>query len=138
MELIASWIALEDVQPGSGELMYVPGSHRCEEFLFSNKYKHFSPDRDPKGSLKLHREHCEEQIRRHGASFETFLPKKGDMLFWHADLYHGGSNVIDEGLTRNGLVGHYCPSNAEPNFSNLQIVTHTVGSTSKHHSSEYY
>ena len=34
MELIASWIALEDVQPGSGELMYVPGSHRFEVFIF--------------------------------------------------------------------------------------------------------
>ncbi|NND69578.1 MAG: hypothetical protein HKN19_18445, partial [Halioglobus sp.] len=28
------WIALEDVQPGSGELVYFPGSHRWPDYLF--------------------------------------------------------------------------------------------------------
>ena len=61
------------------------------------------------------------------------------MLFWHADLYHGGSNVIDEGLTRNSLVGHYCPSNAEPNFfkfANRNV--YSLPDSQSTYSSEYY
>ena len=34
MKLIASWIALEDINPGSGELEFYPQSHRYDEFLF--------------------------------------------------------------------------------------------------------
>ena len=35
LELAASWIALQDVEPGSGELMYYEGSHRLPEYLSS-------------------------------------------------------------------------------------------------------
>jgi len=34
MELVASWIALEDIQEGSGELEYVPGSQTIDEYIF--------------------------------------------------------------------------------------------------------
>jgi len=39
VELLASWNALEDIQPGSGELVYYPKSHLFPEFLFDDKYK---------------------------------------------------------------------------------------------------
>ncbi len=38
MELVASWTALEDIEPGSGELVYYPKSHEFPEFLFEGKY----------------------------------------------------------------------------------------------------
>lgn len=34
--LMASWIALEDIVPGAGELAYYPGSHRHPLFLFND------------------------------------------------------------------------------------------------------
>ena len=34
LELAASWVALEDIQEGSGELMYVNGSHRLPDWKF--------------------------------------------------------------------------------------------------------
>ena len=40
--------------------------------------------------------------------------KKGDILVWHADLAHGGSPVKRPELTRQSLVGHFCPQSAEP------------------------
>jgi hypothetical protein len=38
LEFVACWIALEDVRPGSGELVYYPGSHRLPEVHFARSY----------------------------------------------------------------------------------------------------
>ena len=46
MKLCASWLALEDVKPGSGELIYYPGSHLNSDFLFSGEHKHWKGSRD--------------------------------------------------------------------------------------------
>src|SRR6267154_1664674 len=39
MRFAASWIALEDVQPGAGELFYHVGSQRMAEHLYFGKFK---------------------------------------------------------------------------------------------------
>ena len=44
------------------------------------------------------------------------MAKKGDILVWHADLAHGGSPVTRPELTRQSLVGHFCPRSANPNY----------------------
>ena len=116
MKLIASWIALEDVQPGSGELNFIPGSHRYEEYRFSEEFKHFSPQRDSSDSLQNFYDHLKNQIEINNGRVDRFLAKKGDVLLWHADLYHGGAPVELDDATRKSLVGHYCPLSAEPNF----------------------
>lgn len=118
MKLIASWIALEDINPGSGELEFYPQSHRYEEFLFSGQHKHFSSGRDGDQEHQRFTNHLKQQIQISRKTSQRFLAKKGDVLLWHADLYHGGSNVLDEKLTRNSIVGHYCPISARPNYFN--------------------
>lgn len=35
MEFAASWIALEDIKSGSGELEYYIGSHRLDDYCFT-------------------------------------------------------------------------------------------------------
>jgi ectoine hydroxylase-related dioxygenase (phytanoyl-CoA dioxygenase family) len=116
MELAASWTALQDVEPGSGELRYYEGSHRLPEFLFSGEHKSWLPSRDGNGQHdeKLKRLHSDSE--RLGLPLRTFLPKKGDTLIWAADLAHGGSPVLDRSLTRRSMVGHYCPLGVEPNY----------------------
>jgi len=52
LEFAASWIALEDIRPGSGELTYLDGSHRTPEYLFSGKYKHWNATRDGQQQLE--------------------------------------------------------------------------------------
>ena len=42
LELAACWIALEDVKLGSGELIYLPGSHRYPDYDFGRGKKHWS------------------------------------------------------------------------------------------------
>src|SRR5262249_15376852 len=39
MHLAATWLALEDVQKGTGELEYYIGSHRDPDFLFGGQHK---------------------------------------------------------------------------------------------------
>jgi ectoine hydroxylase-related dioxygenase (phytanoyl-CoA dioxygenase family) len=36
-----------------------------------------------------------------------FHAKKGDVLFWHANLLHGGSKRRNLQLSRRALVSHY-------------------------------
>jgi len=49
MEFAASWIALEDIQPGSGELEYYKGSHKLDDYVFEGQHKWMpvkSPDHE--------------------------------------------------------------------------------------------
>jgi phytanoyl-CoA hydroxylase len=114
LELAASWIALEDIRPGSGELMYLDGSHRLPEYLFSGKYKHWNPKRDGDEQQAEWQDLMSRNAELMRLEKQTFLPKKGDVLIWSADLAHGGSPVSNPSLTRKSLVGHYCPNRVEP------------------------
>lgn len=125
LELAACWIALEDVQPGSGELMYVPGSHRLPEFDFGGGTKHWSPDRDGRDPHERWSAQLREAAKAQGGA-QLFRPKKGDVLVWHADLAHGGSPVSVPTLTRQSLVGHFCPQSARPRYFDHDQLRPTV------------
>jgi len=116
-QFAASWIALEDVQEGTGELIYYPGSHRYPDFLFSGEYKHFKPARDGQEQLQASLKNLHDEAKRMNLSLQSFLPKKGDALIWAADLAHGGSRITDPIATRKSLVTHYCPDNVLPNYA---------------------
>lgn len=113
-KLAAVWIALEDVQPGAGELAYYPGSHHWDDFLFSKYFKHYDEERDGKEQERIWLNWLHEEADRRGVKMATFLPRKGDVLLWHASLAHGGSAITEPGATRKSLVGHYCPQGVRP------------------------
>jgi ectoine hydroxylase len=105
--LIAAWIALEDIHPDSGPLFYYRGSHQLP-YLLNDDFENYST------GLKLgNREYSdyedltEEILSQQQFAKEVFLPKKGDVLIWHANLIHGGSPVINPSLTRKSMVVHY-------------------------------
>lgn len=116
IELAACWIALEDIQPGSGELMYVPGSHRLPDWNFGGDRKHWNPIEDGKEPHDQWARHLMRHAQESKYGIRYFLPKKGDILVWHADLAHGGAPVQDPNLTRQSLVGHFCPQDRSPYF----------------------
>jgi phytanoyl-CoA hydroxylase len=137
LELAACWIALEDIQAGSGELMYAPGSHRYGDFDFGSGAKHFDPDRDP--AQAHHRWGEELRARAAAGGVSTFLARKGDILVWHADLAHGGSPVTRPELTRQSLVGHFCPRSARPNYFRWKPTDFAVRSRGElSYCSDYY
>jgi phytanoyl-CoA hydroxylase len=114
MKLVAAWVALEDVQPGSGELTYLVGSHRLPDFPFSSGDK--NAKRVPPEEVKQYLAWLLEEGRRRGFETRTFRSKKGDILLWHADLVHGGAPLKDPTLTRKSLVGHFCPESVKPRY----------------------
>ncbi|MBV8553577.1 MAG: phytanoyl-CoA dioxygenase family protein [Acidobacteriaceae bacterium] len=139
MELAATWIALEDVREGSGELIYIPGSHRMPEFHFSGEFKHWSEPRDGAEQQQQWIRLLGENAERMGLRTEIFRPQKGDALIWAADLAHGGSPIQDRSLTRRSLVGHFCPNRAEPNYFAFRPDRRTKGwYRNGYYSSSYY
>lgn len=116
MKLCASWIALEDVAAGSGELIYYPGSHRLPDWLYSGKFKHFNHERDQHEEHLAHLDSLHQRSAERGLNLQSFLPRKGDVLIWSADLAHGGSQISDPSLTRRSLVTHYTAETTKPYY----------------------
>lgn len=114
LEFVASWIALEDIQAGSGELVYFPGSHRLPDMLFGNPPGKAMPPGDPAGADYSAR--LTDRSHAAGLAQASFLPKAGDALIWAADLVHGGS-ARKQQHTRRSLVTHYCPIHRSPPYA---------------------
>jgi ectoine hydroxylase-related dioxygenase (phytanoyl-CoA dioxygenase family) len=115
LQFMASWIALEDVSPGSGELQYHVGSHKLDDFMFPGGSKSWNPGLHGK---EIHQEFLQKLKNLANSDeypLETFLPKKGDALIWASDLVHGGSKIENK-RTRRSIVTHYCPLSVKPNF----------------------
>ena len=110
--LIASWLAFEDIHPDSGPLEYQPGSHRLP-YLLSADVGIAAREYKRKGG-SVYAERYEPAIRESSAAFpkRTFLARKGDALFWHANLVHGGSARADPDRSRKALVCHYFAAGA--------------------------
>jgi len=139
LELAACWIALQDITPGSGELIYLPGSHRYPDFDFGHGVKHWSGEPAEQPAHDTWSRWIHEEGARRGLKQQAFLAKKGDILIWHADLAHGGAPVQDSSLTRQSLVGHFCPAGRRPNYFDKQPFHPTVRkSGSVLYSSEHY
>jgi phytanoyl-CoA hydroxylase len=128
LDFAASWIALEDIKEGSGELEYYPRSHRLPHTLFGvQQTKAFVPV-DP--IALRYTDYLHEKCRDAGLVLERFLPKKGDALVWAADLVHGGAPRTSA-TTRRSLVTHYCPVHRKPPYAN-------AGQTPAQHESGHY
>jgi len=105
--LIAVWVALEDTDMTNGPLHYFEGSHLLPYYL--NK------DYDNEGTAWLlgkkdysaYEGMIQEKIEFHGLKKKIFLAKKGDILIWHANLFHGGNPQLDKQRTRKSMVFHY-------------------------------
>jgi len=101
------WIALEDVSADSGPLAYYPGSHRFP--YLSARLLGLSPDqlRNEEHPQVLFESTWQQQIAHAGLHQESFLPRRGQVLIWHANLLHGGQPVTNPLATRWSQVVHY-------------------------------
>jgi hypothetical protein len=119
LQFAASWIALEDVKIGAGELFYHVGSHTMPEFLYDGKFKgaeeakRVMPDCNLKQDYSRHIALIGQQAAGMGLRKEHFLAKRGDILIWAADLAHGGGPISGD-QTRKSVVTHYCPADLVP------------------------
>ncbi len=113
--LAASWVALEDVHEDSGPLAYYCGSQKPEKLPFFD-WGTESILYDGSGK----KEPCDfsyylwDEMERVNIPPRVFLPRKGDMLIWHAYLVHEGTAIKDATRTRKSLVTHYTTRNSFP------------------------
>lgn len=113
LSLAGSWVALEDVQPLSGEFQFIPGSHRLPELLHHGTDKGHQFDYEEYGKvLRTTLRMCEDR----GLETKTFVAKKGDVLIWHGDLMHGGAPIQDPTRTRLSVIAHLMPLGVMPTF----------------------
>jgi phytanoyl-CoA hydroxylase len=111
MDMVASWIALEDVNGVCGALEYYEGSHRIPESVFPDGMRLMPVELQTEEAYHYHLQAMCRQLR---CNLKEFRPRKGTALIWSADLVHGGKREIQPGTSRRSLVTHYCPIDSEP------------------------
>lgn len=108
--LAAAWIAFEDIHPDSGPLFYYPRSHRMTPYLLSGDVG-IQPRYVKENGFGVYAERYEPAVQKHldaaGLEQKSFQAKKGDVLFWHANLVHGGLPRNDLRWSRKAVVCHY-------------------------------
>lgn len=133
--LIAAWIAFEDIHPDSGPLLYYPKSHRQLPYLLSEDVGIPMRAFKEKGGAETYSAHYEPAVQRYLSANEiapqAFCPRKGDVLFWHANLVHGGSVRNDLRHSRKAMVCHY--------FAEGAFTYHDLsGNASRLHKNGFY
>jgi phytanoyl-CoA hydroxylase len=115
MALAAIWIALEDVEPGTGELCYYPGAHRVPHHFFGGTRKHWIQAQDGAEAHQAYLRYLHDQARAMGSELATFHARKGDVLIWHADLPHGGTRIRNIRPRRSHVL-HFAPQSVKANY----------------------
>lgn len=105
--LLGVWIALDDIGENNGPLHYYPGSHKLPYYLNSDYNNEGSAWLLGKKSYTAYEEMIAEKIAAQGIEKKIFTARKGDLLVWHANLFHGGEPHTDRQLTRKSMVLHY-------------------------------
>jgi ectoine hydroxylase-related dioxygenase (phytanoyl-CoA dioxygenase family) len=105
--LVAAWIALEDITPGSGPLLYAPGSHRMPWFEFDDDTVNVAVKAEAKEKRQEWVRYRARMLDEMGLEVKAFTCKRGDVFLWHGGLLHGGDEVREPGTTRKSYVVHY-------------------------------
>jgi len=109
--LLGAWIACEDIAPESGPLVFYPGSHRAPFFPGFTDYPQTNLRTADGATARAYQDYVDEMARR----FERreFRARKGQVLFWHGMLIHGGAAVARRGVSRKSMVVHYSVRGAD-------------------------
>lgn len=111
----AVWIALETIHPDSGPFQFVRGSHRWPVVTREKILAALTPEENthqwPKFSERILTPLFEAEIKKREAEVITYLPNRGDVLFWHGRLLHRGSEPRVPGMLRKTLIAHYSGNN---------------------------
>jgi len=101
------WIALQDVQPESGPLIYFPGSHRLPYLSARSLGLERDAVMGEPHPQRFFEPFWQQAVNEHGFDKQQCLPKRGELLIWHANLLHGGEPVQNRSSRRWSQVVHY-------------------------------
>ena len=110
--LFGVWIALDDVDENNGPLHYYPGSHKLPYYLNADYNNEGNAWLTGKKSYHAYEEMIAAKIAGKGIEKRVFTAQKGDVLVWHANLFHGGEPHTDKTVTRKSMVLHYFKKDA--------------------------
>lgn len=143
----AVWIALDDIHADSGPFQFVLGSHRWNPLRRDLLFNHITAEERvrpdwPTTTERIVAEACEKEIEDQKAAVSTYLPKKGDVLFWHGRLIHRGSLPKNPELERRALICHYSSLDHRPDmpdrrFHNGEAYFHFDQFTKEKYKDEY-
>lgn len=105
--LIAVWVALEDIGEDQGPLFYYPRTHLWPQIKNSTLSLNDNFWKLDANANKKFETQAKNKLENSGIQPRIFLPKKGDILIWNSNLIHGGAYMKNEELTRKSLVMHY-------------------------------
>ena len=112
--LAAAWIALEDIAPESGPLMYVPSSQRLPFYEFEPGQPVYDPSRHTTADVEAAMAFYAADLERSGLPVKQFTAKRGEVLIWHSALTHGGAPPADAHHTRKSFVVHFSTLASHP------------------------
>jgi hypothetical protein len=93
------WIALEDVGPEQGPLVYYPGSHLLPAVS--------AEDLDGRGGAPGYPQLVKARLEAGGFQPRSLTIGRGQAVVWAANLVHGGGPIKDPQATRLSQVTHY-------------------------------
>ena len=100
------WLAMEDVDTRNGPLHYFPVSHTLPRYDMRDVK---APEQAPQGIERypFYEDFVEKMLKGEDFDRVEVKMKRGQALIWSANLYHGGSPIIDSMRTRLTQVTHY-------------------------------
>jgi hypothetical protein len=120
------WVALEDIHPDAGPLVYFPGSHRLP--VLTNEHVGFAAHAARETPTQaVYEPMWRALVEARGLQPAHFLPRRGQAVIWAANLLHGGSAQADLRRTRWSQVTHYyfedcayyTPMHSDPIFGQI-------------------
>lgn len=96
--MVVLWFALEDIREGR-RTPVLPSKPLDPSLLFSNG--------GVSAEMGAFDRYMEAQLAERQLSSRTFRCGSGDVFIWHSQLYHGGSTIEDDSLSRRSMVAHY-------------------------------
>jgi phytanoyl-CoA hydroxylase len=122
--LIAAWIALEDIDERAGRFYVLPGSQQ-------NDFDAKAPGRThAQWQAAIH-----AHLDAHRAEVSAPALRAGDVLLWNSRTVHGSLPTQDPSFSRKSLTAHYLPNGFE--FGNLFAVKPNI-SYKDHLGTRYY
>ena len=101
------WIALEDIDEFNGPLHYYEGSHRLPVFNMHDFGLSPQDYSDLSQSYPIYERVVADMLAAGAYKRVEVKMKKGQALIWEANLFHGGSAILDYERTRLSQVTHY-------------------------------
>lgn len=104
--VVAAAIAFEDCGTDCGPLQIYPGTHRLP-YVMSHDVGIAPGEPWLQAYTQKYEPYMQAQLEEHAPKPLIFAPEKGDVLLYHQNLWHAGTQATHPTRTRRSMVAHY-------------------------------